>query len=127
MRAGSRQRSVWGLCALLVATACDDGPLDFACTTEFVYGLNLTVLDGFGAGAAQGALGVAVDGTFADTLEVRGDRQMLGAGERPGTYDITVSKPGHLTWSAENITVTANVCHVIPVQLEAVLIPGPGP
>ena len=50
---------------------------------------------------------------------------MVGAGERPGTYDITITKDGFMTWTAENVTVTADECHVIPVSLDANLIPVP--
>lgn len=110
------------LAALLAACGDSTGPV---CTTEFVYGLNITVRDGAGAPAAEGATGTAVDGNHTETLMVLDDHTLVGAGERPGTYDITIDKVGYMTWSAENVRVTADECHVIGVSLEANLIPIP--
>ena len=113
---------------LLAAVACGDGvsgPPDLVCTAEAVFGLDVRVLDGSGAPAAEGAVGIAVEGAFADTLVRIGPDRMAGAVERPGTYDVSVSKPGHRTWTATNVTVTEGECHVIPVGLEAVLVPAP--
>jgi hypothetical protein len=106
-------------------TACSSEPTGFACTADFRYGLSIAVLDGAGAPAAAGAFGLAVDGSHMDTLMVLGPDVMVGAGERPGTYDITITKDGFMTWTAENVTVTADECHVIPVSLDANLIPVP--
>ena len=114
----------FGIAAVLLA-ACDDRFVGPACTADFRYGLSITVLDELGRPAAAGATGLAVDGEFTDTLEVFGADTMVGAGERAGTYDITISKPGHMTWSAENVTVTADECHVHGVALQANLIPVP--
>ena len=113
------------LALVLGVTACDDDPMGFACTADFRYGLSINVLEGSGGPAAEGAVGIAVDGDYEETLMVFGPETMVGAGERPGTYDIAISKFGYMTWSAENVTVTADECHVIPVSLDAVLIPVP--
>lgn len=110
---------------LLAAAACDDDPLGPVCTAEAVFGINLTVHDGTGGPAAEGALGVAIDGAYADTLMVLSPSAIAGAVERPGTYDITVSKFGYASWSATNVTVAEDECHVIPVSMEANLIPVP--
>jgi hypothetical protein len=45
-----------------------------------------------------------------------------GAWERSGNYIITVSKPGYQTYTSSVITVTSDVCHVIPQQIEVVLV-----
>ncbi len=108
-----------------VAGACSDRPLGPICTAEAVFGIQVDVLDGSGAPAAQGATGVAVEDAFADTLMIFDAVRMAGVVERPGTYEVTVSKPGFVTWSARNITVTADECHVIPVTLQANLIASP--
>jgi hypothetical protein len=107
--------------------ACNDGVVapGPGCTEDFRYGLNITVLDGSGEPVAQGSIGIAKDGSHEETLEIIGAETMVGAGERPGTYDVTISRTGHMTWSAENVTVTADECHVIPVSLQANLIPVP--
>ena len=36
---------------------------------------------------------------------------------RPGTYIVTVTKSGYQTYTSPPITLTANVCHVIPQSL----------
>jgi len=105
--------------------ACGDDPTGPLCTTEAVFGINLSVRDGAGAPAAAGALGIAIEGSFADTLMIFGPTDMGGALERAGTYDISVSKPGHTTWSANGIVVLADECHVIPVNMDATLIAVP--
>jgi hypothetical protein len=124
---GQMKRStILGVCLFATGVAgCTSDPVGFACTADFRYGLSITVLEGSGGPAADGALGIAVDGDYTEMLEVIGSETMVGAGERPGTYDIDISKFGYMTWSAENITVTADECHVIPVSLDAVLIPVP--
>ena len=115
-----------GVCfAAMAGIGCSETLPGPVCTADFRYGLSITVLDGAGGPAAEGAIGTAVEGSYQETLEVFGPDAMVGAGERPGTYDITVSKTGHMTWSAQNVTVTADECHVIPVSLEANLIPVP--
>jgi hypothetical protein len=64
---------------------------------------------------------VAVDGDYSETLECRsafdnpGDCLCQGAGERPGTYEVTASLDGQSqTITAE---VDSDVCHVIPVDV----------
>ncbi len=66
-----------------------------------------------------------MDGAYTETLLVLGDRDMVGAVERSGTYDITVSRSGYATWSAEGLVVTADECHVRPIQVDVNLIPVP--
>lgn len=50
---------------------------------------------------------------------------LMSAGERPGTYTVTVSKPGFRDWQRAGIVVTADECHVHPVELSARLQPSP--
>ena len=109
----------------LALTACGEDSTGPICTAEAVFGINLTVRDGAGSPAAEGALGLAIEGTFTDTLSVFGSTAMAGAVERAGTYDISVSKFGYTTWSANGIVVRSDECHVIPVDLDATLIPLP--
>ena len=48
---------------------------------------------------------------------------LSAAHERPGTYTVTVSKPGYRDFTQSNIVVGADVCHVITVQITARLAP----
>ncbi len=95
-----------------------------ACTAEFRYGLSIEVRDGAtGLGAAIGAEGTITEGDYIEIMEIFGDDTMLGAGERAGTYDIRITKPGFSDWTASPVTVTADECHVSPVALQANLVP----
>jgi uncharacterized membrane protein len=103
---------------------------DVICTDHFEYGLSVAVQDSLtGAPAASGARLIARDGAYADTATVPAgapdsdpDSGVLqAAGERPGTYAVTVEKSGFLTWQRNNVIVAMDDygCHVVPVQLTA--------
>jgi hypothetical protein len=112
---------------LLAAVGCSGSP-SAVCTMEFRYGLSVYVTDSLtGTAVASGASLVARDGAFKDSVSHPGDRPelnplpLLTAGERAGTYQISVSKPGYLPWSRSNVRITANECHVNPVSVTALL------
>ena len=118
--------------ALLVCAACDimDDGLGVACTDNFVNGILVRVQDSLtGAPAASGATLIARDGAYADTVVVppgapNPDTWVLAtAGERPGTYDLTVSKAGYLTWQRSGVVVRMDDygCHPQTVELAALL------
>ena len=102
-----------------------------ACTLDFRFGLVVTILDDLdGAPLAAGARGTAVDGSFVDSLMVLGPvdsstRTRVAAGERAGTYTVTVVHPGYRDWQRPSVVVAADECHVIPVPLEARMVRGP--
>jgi hypothetical protein len=50
---------------------------------------------------------------------------MSAAFERTGTYDVSVTRKGHRDWTAADVVVTAGVCHVETVTLQAQLVPDP--
>jgi hypothetical protein len=96
------------------------------CTGVFVWGLRVTVQDSVtGAPAASGAQLIARDGAYADTSAFPPDRPdldgqpLVGAGERPGTYTVTVRKSGFMEWVRTGVVVTADECHVRPVDVAA--------
>ena len=98
------------------------------CTENFVWGLQVTVQNSAtGAPSASGAQLVARDGVYADTSSFPPNRPdlenqpLVGAGEREGTYTVTVRKDGFLDWERTNVVVTADECHVRPVALTAPL------
>jgi hypothetical protein len=124
-------RRVFGLALVLIALlgSCRDSPhARPVCTMIFVYGLSVEVLDALsGAGIASGAVAVARDGNYLETLE-HGPVDSValhGAGERAGTYTITVTRPGYAAWSSPPVTVTADECHVRLVAVTARLTPAP--
>jgi hypothetical protein len=44
---------------------------------------------------------------------------LAAAFERPDTYAVTVSKAGYLDFAINDVVVTAGVCHVNTVTVEA--------
>lgn len=102
------------------------------CTANFVFGLVVAVQDSStGAPAASGAQLIAQDGTWADTVGFPPSRPdldaqpLVSAGERAGSYAVTVRKAGFQDWQRTGVVVTADECHVHPVELTARLQPAP--
>jgi hypothetical protein len=105
-------------------------PNDVACTEILVYGLSVTVRDSVThIPAGRQALAVAQDGAYTETLQFLGEFNptdsltFVGAAERAGTYQITVTKAGYQTWTRGGVPVRADVCHVLPVAVEVRLQP----
>lgn len=101
----------------LLATSCDDDDQIY-CTQEAKAGLNITVKDAVtNEYLSTGVTVIAQDGSYTETLEAFPQSDIpvfMGAYERVGTYIFTVSKEGYQTYTSELITLTADVCHVIP-------------
>ena len=106
---------------LLMISSCESDDDDqIVCTQQFVYGLNVVVLDATsGQPLVEGVLVKAVEGPYQETLElIPGlEYSFAGAGERVGTYVITVTKAGYQTYASIPVIVTRDVCHVIPQSL----------
>lgn len=103
----------------LLATQCDEDDNGIACTEEARAGLNITVKDAeTNAYLSEGVSVVATDGSYTETLQSFGGSEPVfsGAYEREGNYTITVSKSGYVTYTSEVVSVTSDVCHVIPQQ-----------
>jgi hypothetical protein len=109
----------------LVTTSCEDTDDQIVCTTQFVYGLNVIVLDSStGNPIFQDIEVKAVDGTYQEILElVPGlEYAFVGAGERAGTYVVTITKAGYQTYTSAPIVLTRDECHVIPQSLTVNLL-----
>lgn len=105
---------------LFMVSSCEDKDDQIVCTQQFVYGLNVIVLDAVsGNPLVEGVEVKAVDGAYTEILElVPGlEYAFTGAGERVGTYVITITKAGYQTYTSAPIVVTRDVCHVIPQSL----------
>jgi hypothetical protein len=101
---------------VLPFTGCpiyDDGGV--ICTEIFVYGLNVTVTDAATGGVIEGATLTLTEGDFTETMMEVNPGDYVGAGERAGTYILTVEAEGYATQTVEDITIDADECHVIPV------------
>ena len=104
--------------------ALDSPPVD--CTDNFVWGLQVEVQDSVtSAPSASGAQLIAREGAYADTASYPPNRPdldnlpLVAAGERAGTYTVTVRRAGFVDWEQRDVVVTADECHVRPVALTA--------
>ncbi len=115
----------------LVLTGCRETPpteVPVVCTMEFRYGLGVRVKDSLsGAWIASGSTIVVRDGTYADSVVVPANRPDLDAGissfagERAGSYSVSVRRAGYTDWLQSTIVVTKDECHVKPVGITAQL------
>jgi hypothetical protein len=118
----------------ITVSACDSTSEEsIACTEEVTPAIEAEVRNAeTGAPEAEGAVAVATDGAYADTLdaakseEYRGELVLIslaGAGERPGTYDVVVEKQGFTTWTRTGVEPDVGECGVQTETLEAELVP----
>ncbi|MBE9575831.1 hypothetical protein [Flavobacterium proteolyticum] len=110
----------------LLATQCNEDDNGIVCTEEARAGLNITIKDSeTNAYLSEGVSVVATDGSYSETLQSFDSTEPIfsGAYEREGNYTITVSKTGYVTYTSEVISVTSDVCHVIPQQRTILLQP----
>ncbi len=95
-----------------------------ACTTEFVPGLSIDVIDeSTNESIACGVTVIIQDGNYEEGVTVDAapgcddTQKIYGAYERAGTYNIKAVKPGYLETTLSDVVVTENVCHVKTVNL----------
>ncbi|WP_406685414.1 hypothetical protein N1F78_06725 [Seonamhaeicola sp. MEBiC1930] len=106
-------------------TGCksDDDMNGIVCTLEYVYGLNITLIDASNFNKITDDVTVVVtDGAYEETLTL-GIDSFYGAGERAGMYVITVTSSNYQTYVSDPIEVSADECHVIPEVMEFTLQP----
>jgi hypothetical protein len=106
---------------LFFISSCEDNDDNqIFCTDQFVYGLNVIVLDAVtGNPIFQNIEVKAVDATYQEILELvpSSEYAFVGAGERAGTYIVMVTKAGYQTYTSAPIILTRDECHVIPQSL----------
>jgi hypothetical protein len=109
------------LIGAIVAQACTS-PSGLVCTAEYRFGLAITVIDSVTSSPPTAATLIARSGTFVDSvgptapysIHVNDSPVLIlnSAGERAGTYDVTVRSPGYRDWTRSGINVSADECHV---------------
>ena len=119
------RRALLSLALLMAGTsalpACEYGA---ACTTEYRWGVNLTIRDARTQQPITTATATLVDGAYRETITLQSfATSYLGAGEREGTYTLTVTAPGYQPSTARTVTVTGDECHVRPVSVTVDLTP----
>ena len=100
----------------------DNGDGGTACTEIFVSGVNVSVTDQDGQ-AVAGAVLTLTEGDFSEIMQDLGDGEYAGAGERAGTYTLTVEADGFDTATVEDIVVGEDECHVITESRDVTLSP----
>ncbi len=107
------------------ATCIDLGP-GRVCTTQFVYGVSVHVVDDATGAPIDNAVLTLTDGDYTEVMQMfpTGDGDYVGAGERPGTYTLTIEVPGVASTTVPDLEVGFDGCHVIGISLEARVRPG---
>ncbi len=104
-------------------------PAPEACTLSMEPGVSIKVFDqSNGKPITCGAYIRLIDGDYVE--EIRSLEQLdcnpafplVGALERPGTYQVMIEQQQYQPWQGE-VTVTAGACHVQTQQLDAHLTP----
>jgi hypothetical protein len=114
----------------LLLTGCEEAREQRFCTAIAVDALTVTVKDGATGQRICDATVVAIDGAF--SADLRGfalglDCTYSGPTERPGRYEVRVTRAGYEAAVRPGVTVTADECHVIPVRLAVDLVPSAAP
>lgn len=111
-------------------SACTEDPASVVCADYAAAGVNVRVAGG--AAIIAGGLKITAtlsDGAYSETLQTLGSTDgttlLAGAWERPGRYSLVVRVPGYQELKKDNLVVKQDVCHVIPVNVEATLTPLP--
>ena len=109
-------RNIFFISLYVCCFSCGNNDDGIACTEILVYGLNVTVTDASdGTVLTTDVIVTAEEGTYSEVLTLIDD-SFIGAGERPGDYQITVVAEGYATETTGTISVelTDDECHVIP-------------
>ena len=111
------------LAILLVMSSCTLFESDIVCTSSLVFGIGVEVTDSQTGEKVSDLWAFANDGAYADSfyVEPSSDGPALLAPERPGTYQVFVTKDGYQPWLSANVKVVEDQhgCHVEPVRLNA--------
>ena len=97
----------------------DDGGV--ICTEVFVYGVKVALTHADTGEAITGATLTLTEGDYSEPMQELSPGHYAGAGERAGTYTLTVEVDGFETQTIGDIVVDADECHVIPVNLDVEL------
>jgi hypothetical protein len=115
----------------LFIAACGSPLQERNCTQDIRPGIWLWIVDSAtGLPLAAGALAVAQEGMYLDTLFNpnpfdSSNALVTGVAERAGTYQLTVSHIDYNPWLREGMHVTRGKCHVNPILDTAYLVPSP--
>ena len=104
---------------ILLLNSCEENnDENVICTLNYVYGLNINLIEKATNNSLTGSVSVvAKDGNYEETLEnTDPNDSFFGAGEREGTYILTITSDNYRTFVSEPIVVTGDECHVSTVS-----------
>ncbi|MGB0788588.1 MAG: hypothetical protein ACPG7E_04240 [Marinirhabdus sp.] len=113
------------IASFLACDTTDGDGQELNCTTVFVNGLDIRVEDvTTGQPIGTGIQVIAQDGDHTDALSFTGS-SYVGAGERPGTYTVTITSDSYTPYTSPPITVrkTDDGCHVVTQNRKVQLTP----
>jgi hypothetical protein len=121
----SMRHLILGAVLSMAGTASLSGCLETqTCTTEYRFGVNVTLRNARSGAPVPGATVVIVDGSWRETLSTFGlPGSYAGAGEREGSYTLSVEAPGFVSPAARTVVVTGSQCHVNGVSVTIDLTP----
>lgn len=125
----SRPSALLLLPTLLALAACSaEHPVSLAgCTEDLRPGLVVTPVDALtDTPAVQHAVLTVRDGDYVERSDRVWNGALYAAWERPGTYDVVVTARGYRAYQAEGVVVTADACHVTPVEIRAGMVRADG-
>jgi hypothetical protein len=112
-------------CITVPAVDCIDWPpIGPPCTMQFVYGLSATVVDANTGLPIDNAVLTLREGSYVEEMELLVTGSYAGAGERAGTYDLTIHVPNVATDTIHGIEIDEDECHVIGLALDIRVLPG---
>ncbi|HEX5724585.1 MAG TPA: hypothetical protein VFX98_03920 [Longimicrobiaceae bacterium] len=112
---------------MLGAAACSDDSLGTICLGYVHPSVEVTAQDSVtGQIVTPGASLIIREGAFVDSVMAPPPVTSIAAGSnRPGTYQVTVRRPGYQVWRREGVRVDDADCGVETVELVARLQPAP--
>jgi hypothetical protein len=115
------------ICAVgLCLAGCEQPAQPVICTAIAVDAIVVTVVDSVSGQRVCDATVTAVDGSFSEVLRpfpAGTECTYSGPTERPGPYEVRVTRSGYALATMTNVRVGADECHVIPVKLTVPLRP----
>jgi hypothetical protein len=123
------RRTTLLLTSALTLGACRSTTMPIAyCTAPASVSVVVTATDSItGVPVADSATGVVQDGAYRDSLRFEPSSDELAAGNRVGTFAITIDRPRYQPWVRNGVRVSqVGPCgNVIPVRVAARLQPLP--
>ena len=128
MRNRTSRIGAWTSAVVLTACAAcrDSATAPVACTEIAMAGIVVEVTSAATGGPlGDGSVMTLRDGSYVETVDLVSGNALLGAWERPGTYDVAVARDGFQTWTRNGVLVEEDDdgCHVVQVVLQAALQP----